>query len=130
MLPVVAILPDPVLDCEISWQPAEAGVGFRDCIILAAFVTMPEASVNKNNGTVLGKDNVRFTWEIIVVQPVSETISPEGVTKYQLRLSGSGADSGHVTMALIRSKTVRHILYRQKYDFIRGIENYSLNLCI
>lgn len=64
----------------------EAGVGFRDCIILAAFVAMPEATVNKNDRPIFRKNDIGFSWKAFVVQPIAETFSPKSVSKTPLRL--------------------------------------------
>ena len=53
----------------------EVGVGFRDCIILAAFVSMPEATVNKNDRPIFRKNDIGFPWKAFVVQPIAETFS-------------------------------------------------------
>ncbi len=63
----------------------EVGVGFRDCIKLASFVAMPEATVNKNDRPIFREDDIWFPWKAFVVQPIAEALSPKGVSKTPLR---------------------------------------------
>ena len=63
----------------------EIGVGFRDCIILAAFVAMPETTVNKNDRPIFRKNDIGFSWKTFVVQSIAETFSPKSVSKTPLR---------------------------------------------
>lgn len=89
----------------------EVSVGLGDRVILATLVAVPEAAVNKNDGAVLGKDDVRGTGQMFVVDTVAETQAPEGFAQEELRLGGGGVDGGHVCVALVWSEYVGHFVF-------------------
>jgi hypothetical protein len=48
--------------------------------VLATLVTVPKASVNKDDGVVLWEDNIRGTWESLVVYSIAESVYPKSIT--------------------------------------------------
>ena len=70
----------------------EVGVGLGDRVILAIHVAVPEATVDEDDGAVLGEDDVRRAWETFVVDSVAEAFSPQGTAQRYLRLRRGGAD--------------------------------------
>lgn len=84
----------------------ELGIGLGNRIEFAVPVAVPEAAVDEDGGAILGKDDVRFSREFLVVYPIAKSLGPESVTQLQLRLCGGGVDGGHVSMALVRSENV------------------------
>lgn len=107
----------------------EVGVCFGNCVELAGFVTMPEASVDEDNRAVFWKHNIWRTREAPVIHPVAEAFLPEGMAQPQLRLCGSGVDGGHIAMALGGGKGVRHnCLYM--YAKIHHLSNQVYNKII
>ena len=67
----------------------EVGVSLGNGVVGAVFVTMPEAPVNEDDRTVLGKDNIWFSGESLVIYAVSKSQMPKGMPQLQLRLGGS-----------------------------------------
>ena len=54
----------------------EVGVGLGDCIVFAAFVAVPEAAVDKDDGAVLWEDDVGGAGKALVIHAVAETKTP------------------------------------------------------
>lgn len=96
------------------------GIGFRNRIVSASFVAMPEAAVNEDYSPVLGKDDIWRTWETFVIYPIAESQAPESVSQAQLRLGRSGVDGRHVAVALSGSKGIghKHLAFAQKYTIL------------
>ena len=81
----------------------EVGVGFRNRVVLAAVVAVPESSVDEDDSVVLGEDDVGFTGQSLVVHPVAEASVPEGVAQLQLRLGRGGVYGSHIEVAHVGS---------------------------
>ena len=47
------------------------GAGLGDHVVAAAFVSVPEAAVYKDDGVVAGEDNVGLAGEVFYVEPVA-----------------------------------------------------------
>ena len=54
----------------------ELRVGFWDCIILTAFVAMPEAAMYKDNCPILWQYDIWPPREALIVNPVAKTLTP------------------------------------------------------
>lgn len=78
----------------------ELRVGLGNCIILAPFVSMPEASMDENDRPVSRQDDIRAPRKPLVVYSISEPQPPEGITQTQLRLGGGGVDLRHDVVSL------------------------------
>jgi hypothetical protein len=53
------------------------------------FMSVPEATLNENDSTVLGQNQIRFPRQIFVVEPKAETKPMKPLSDPQLRLSGT-----------------------------------------
>ena len=77
---LVALLVPCYLGCP------EVGVSLGNCVVLAAFVAMPEAAMDEDDGVIFGEDNVRGARELYEVYEIAEAQVPQGMTKHQLWL--------------------------------------------
>ena len=55
----------------------ELGIRFRHHIILAPFMSMPEAPIHQNAGTILPQHNIRFPRQPWMIEPIPESPSPQ-----------------------------------------------------
>jgi len=55
-------------DVALEFLPPEFFVGFRHAGDFAAFMAMPEAAVDEDDGLVLSEDNIGFSGQILPVQ--------------------------------------------------------------
>ena len=78
----------------------EPGVRFRHHIILASFMSMPEASIHQNAGTILSEHNIRFSRQPWMIEPIPESPSPQELPDKNLRFSILASDCRHIVMAL------------------------------
>lgn len=69
---------------------------------------MPEAPVDKDAGLVFPHHDIRFPWQSLVVQPVSEAMTPQEFAHNNLRLRVFGTNRGHIFVALFGCQVVRH----------------------
>lgn len=69
--------------------------------ILAAFMSMPEASIDKHARAVLAQHYVRMTGQPWIVQSVAEALSPQIFAHKYLRLSVLGTNRSHVLVPLL-----------------------------
>lgn len=69
---------------------------------------VPETAVDEDDRAVLGKDDVRFAGQPLVIHPVPEPQPPEGLTQLQLRLRRSGVNSRHCVMSLKHCHCISH----------------------
>ncbi len=104
----------------------EVGVGLRHRVELAPFVAVPETAVNEDGRAILGKADIRFPWEFLVIYSIAESLVPKGMTQHQLRLCGGGVDGSHVAMALGWSMHVGH--RKQSVEVLLLSANLSLYL--
>lgn len=58
-------------------------------------MSMPKTSMNKYDGTVFGKDNVRFPWKAFVVDFIAESQMEKAFPYQQLYCRVFGMDFGH-----------------------------------
>ena len=86
----------------------ELGICFWNSVFATSIVAVPEAAVNKNNGAELGEDNIRFAWEMLFVDTITEAKMPEGAAQSKLRLGGGGVTCSHISMALVRGSVISH----------------------
>ena len=86
----------------------ELRVGLGNRIILAPFVSMPEASVDENGRPVSRQDDIRAPRQPLVVDAIAESQPPKGITQTQLRLGGGGVDLRHDVVSLFGGEDVGH----------------------
>ena len=84
-------------------------VSFRHNKTWMPFMHVPEASVNKYNGLVLGKDNIRCTGIAFVVFAVSETVREEKFSDEAFRFCVSTPDVLHVAVSLLFGQIVSRL---------------------
>ena len=64
----------------------ELRVALRYRIVFAAFMPVPEATVDEDDSPVFAQDNVRMTRQTWVVQPIAEPSAEQESPHQQLRL--------------------------------------------
>ena len=69
--------------------------------VLAAFVPMPEATVDKHTRAVLAQHNVRMARQPWIVQPVSKSMAPQIFAHKYLRVRVRRANRSHVLVTLL-----------------------------
>ena len=87
----------------------EPGVRFRHHIILASLMSMPEAAIHQNAGTILPQHNIRFSRQPWMIEPIPESSSPQELPDKNLWFSILASDCRHVVVALFYGQTVRHL---------------------
>ena len=95
----------------------EPGVRFRHHIILASFMSVPEASVHQNTGTILSEHNIRFSRQTWMIEPIPESPSPQELPDKNLRFSILASDCRHVVVALFYGHSIWHTLYLLRHLF-------------
>ena len=101
----------------------ELGIRFRHHIILASFMSMPEASIHQNAGTILSEHNIRFSRQPWMIEPIPESPSPQELPDKNLRFGILASDCRHVMVALFYGHFIWHALYLL---FARGVLVYGL----
>jgi hypothetical protein len=69
---------------------------------------VPEASMNKNHSAPSGKNQIRLSWQILPVQPVTVTHSVYKPADHHLRLGIAALDTPHVFGAALRGNLIGH----------------------
>ena len=87
----------------------EPGVRFRHHIILASFMSMPEAPIHQNAGTILSEHDIRFSRQPWMIEPIPESPTPQKFPDKNLRFGIPAPYCRHIVMALFYGQTVRHI---------------------
>ena len=86
----------------------KVSVAFRHYKLGAAFVSVPETSVNKDCCTIFAHYDVRLTWDTLYVQSVPIPMCPQPPTNQHLRFGCLVAYVRHATMALGWSQDIGH----------------------
>ena len=86
----------------------ELRVRLGNRIVLAPFVSMPEAPVDKDDRPVSRQDDVRAPRQPLVVYAIAESQAPKRITQTQLRLGGGGVDLRHDVVPLFGGEDVGH----------------------
>ena len=63
-------------------------------------MSMPEASIHQNAGTILSEHNIRFSWQPWMIEPIPESPSPQELPDKNLRFGILALDCRHVIVAL------------------------------
>ena len=87
----------------------ELGVGFRNRVVLAAFVPVPEAAVHEDGGAVLRQHDVRRAGEGADIETITVAGTMEGLSHLQLGSCVPRSDVRHRLMTLYGCKNIRHI---------------------
>ena len=106
----------------------ELGIRFRHHIILAPFMSMPEASIHQNAGTILSEHNIRFSRQPWMIEPISESPSPQKLPDKNLRFGILALDCRHVMVALFYGHFIWHHLLNFHIWFRCGLKDQKLVL--
>ena len=87
----------------------ELGIRFRNHVILASLMSVPEASVHQNTGAIFPQHDVRLARQPRMIEPIPESPSPQELPDKNLRFSILASDCRHVVVALFYGQTVRHL---------------------
>lgn len=88
----------------------ELGIRFRHHIIPAPFMSMPEAPIHQNAGTILPEHNIRFSRQPWMIEPIPESPSPQELPYKNLRFGILASDCRHVMVALFYGHSIWHTL--------------------
>ena len=98
---VALAIPDELACPKLSPRSGQPEVG-------APLVRMPEASVHQDDGIAGRKYQVGSTWQILVMQLVSQTSSMESLTKPDFGRRVLASDAGHHSAPHLRRHYVGH----------------------
>ena len=83
-----------------------------------AIMSMPEASVYKNNRSVTGKHQVRSPWQSRPAQPISQSSGMQRMTNHQFNCCILSADSRHQSRTLIAGQDIHDVSSRFLHSFV------------
>jgi len=106
----------------------ELGIRFRHHIILASFMSMPEASIHQNAGTILPEHNIRFSRQPRMIEPIPESPSPQELPDKNLRFGILASDCRHIVVALFYGYFIWHTLYLLRHLFSNLITLFDTKL--
>ena len=106
----------------------ELGIRFRHHIIPAPFMSMPEASIHQNAGTILPEHNIRFSRQPWMIESIPESPSPQELPDKNLRFGILALDCRHIVMALLYGHSIWHTLYLLKHLFSNLITPFDTKL--
>ena len=106
----------------------EPCVRFRHHIILAPFMSMPEASIHQNAGTILPEHNIRFPRQPRMIEPIPESSSPQELPDKNLRFGILASDCRHIVVALLYGHSIWHTLFLLRYLFSNLITPFDTKL--
>ena len=70
----------------------ELGIRLRNHVILASLMSMPEAAIHQNTGTILPEHNIRFSRQPRMIEPIPESPSPQELPDKNLRFGILASD--------------------------------------
>ena len=100
-------------------------------------MTVPETSIYEYARLIPPQYHVRLPRQSRMVKAIAETMRPQEVPHYHLRLSILAMDSRHIYMSLLRCQSIRHnhplplyyyTLYRYKKTITIAIQNTKLQI--
>lgn len=100
---VVAVV---ALAVALYLRAPEVDVGLGEAEVPAAFVAVPEATVDEDTGAVLAQDDVGVAGQTTVVKPVAEAAGVQPAADGHLGLGVSRTDGRHVLMPLLRGHRI------------------------
>ena len=106
----------------------ELGIRFRHHIILASLMSMPEASIHQNAGTILPEHNIRFPRQPWMIEPIPESSSPQELPDKNLRFGILASDCRHIMVALFYGHFIWHTLYLLRHLFSNLITPFDAKL--
>ena len=81
-------------------------------------MSMPEAAVHENARSVFPQYQVWMSWQPLMIEPVSESPTPQSLAHNHFRLRILRPDRRHVVVPLLRREFIHNILIDQMYYFI------------
>ena len=100
---VVAVV---ALAVALYLRAPEVHVGLGEAEVPAAFVAVPEATVDEDTGAVLAQDDVGVAGQARMVEPVAEAAGVQPAADGHLGLGVSRTDGRHVLMPLLRGHRI------------------------
>lgn len=88
----------------------------RRFALIATFVSMPKTTMNKDHYFIFGKDNVRFTREVLSMKPEPKTKRMKQRADFLLRASVLALDLAHYFAAFIFGEDVHKDLQRIRFS--------------
>ena len=99
----------PLLVTAYFFLP-ERCVCFGQDKILAALMSVPEATVDENGCTVFFEDNIGRTWQFLYIEPVSESFGEQEFAHKEFRLCILASYALHALAPLLGIHSVCHIV--------------------
>ena len=106
----------------------EPGIRFRNHVILASLMSMPEASIHQNAGAILSQHNIRFSRQPWMIEPIPESPSPQELPDKHLRFGILAPDCRHIMVALLYGHFIWHTLYLLRHLFSNLIPPFDTKL--
>ena len=106
----------------------ELGIRFRNHVILASLMSMPEASIHQNAGAILPQHNIRFSRQPWMIEPIPESPSPQELPDKDLRFGILAPDCRHIIVALFYGHFIWHTLYLLRHLFSNLIPPFDTKL--
>ena len=95
----------------------ELGIRFRNHVILASLMSMPEAAIHQNTGAIFPQHNIRFSRQTWMIEPIPESPSPQELPDKNLRFGILASDCRHIMVALLYGHFIWHTLYLLRHLF-------------
>lgn len=84
------------------------GSGFGKSKVFAVFVSVPETSVDENDGSVFWQNDIRFGGKCFVVKSVAESVDKQKFSDQKFRFGVLASDLAHVVASCCFSEFVCH----------------------
>ena len=78
----------------------ELGIRFRNHVILASLMSVPEASVHQNTGAIFPQHDVRLARQPRMIEPIPESPTPQKFPDKNLRFGIPASYCRHIVVAL------------------------------
>ena len=78
----------------------ELNIRLRFSRIATSFMSMPEASVHHYSDTILRQNNIRTSWQFLIMQTKTESTSMQPLPDQNFRFGVLATDTGHIMVAL------------------------------
>lgn len=142
-LTVTLLVPSYLINPELCvrpWYPATFRTLHYELWIMHCdlrMVTVPETSINEYTRLILPQHHIRLPRQPRMVKTIAETMRPQEVSHYHLRLSILTMDSCHIHMSLLWCQSISHnhplplsyyTLYRYRTSITIAIQNTKLQI--
>ena len=106
----------------------EPGVRFRHHIIFAPLMSVPEAPVHQNTGTIFPQHDVRLARQPRMIEPIPESPTPQKFPDKNLRFGILALNCRHIVVTLLYGHFIWHTLYLLKHLFSNLITPFDTKL--